>query len=154
MQNSVRPPRQTRCALPPFPAPSQTPAGLAATEINVGSEAAITDLTGIEYFPALTTLNSGFCSLTTLDISGYSALYDLRCYESRLSSLDASGMALTGEFDNPFIIYCGGQKASDGKTTQTLTLTLREEQKDRWDTVLKTASYGGNSYNANVTLAP
>lgn len=50
----------------------------------------ITDLTGIEAFTGLTTLNCSFNSLSTLDISNNIALTQLQCNNNLLSSLDVS----------------------------------------------------------------
>ena len=54
-------------------------------------ERGISDLTGIEYFTALETLQCYGNQLTTLDVSGNSALILLSCYNNQLSSLNISG---------------------------------------------------------------
>ena len=50
----------------------------------------ISDLTGIEYFTALTYLHCGTNNLTSLDVSNNTALVYLLCHENQLSSLDVS----------------------------------------------------------------
>ena len=79
--------------------------------------------------------------MTSLDISGCTALMGVMAYENRLSALDASDM--TASF-NLFI----GNQTSDGTTAQTLTLTLREEQKQYWEDAMK-----DSPLNNNVVLA-
>ncbi|MGL4955736.1 MAG: leucine-rich repeat domain-containing protein [Bacteroidales bacterium] len=86
-------------------------------------------------------------AIISLDVSKNKVLGDLNCDDNHLSSLDASKMALSytsGSSTSNFNIYCGNQ-TTDGTTTQELTLSLRAEQKERWDNDLKR-----NSYNANV----
>lgn len=81
--------------------------------------------------------------MTSLNISGCTALMGLMAYENRLKTLDASYM------NNPtgYNIFCGNQ-TSDGTTPQTLTLTLRAEQKPHWENNMKSSSM-----NNNVVLA-
>ncbi|MFR2525932.1 leucine-rich repeat domain-containing protein [uncultured Alistipes sp.] len=91
-------------------------------------------------------LTSLMCSdnpMTSLDISGCTSLVGVMAYANRLTELDASDMA------NPetFNLFCGNQ-TSDGTTAQTLTLTLREEQKAHWN-----ASMKDSSMNTGVVLA-
>ena len=50
----------------------------------------ISDLTGIEAFTALTSLNCGFNKLTSLDVSKNTALTYLGCSDNQLKSLDVS----------------------------------------------------------------
>ena len=58
---------------------------------------AISDLTGIEAFTALTELWCEFNQLTTLDVSNNTALTGLRCGSNQLTSLDVSNnTALNG----------------------------------------------------------
>jgi hypothetical protein len=57
------------------------------TFLNVGQEN-IADLTGIEAFTALTTLNCWNNQLTSIDVSTNIALTDLDCYGNQLTSLD------------------------------------------------------------------
>ena len=60
------------------------------TELSV-SNRDIADLSGIEYFPALTTLNCSDNKLTKLDLSKNTALTSLNCVNNQLTSLDVSG---------------------------------------------------------------
>ncbi len=128
------------------------------------SDPEIMSLEGIKYFTELTRLScdqspvsaidvSGLeklgsvvwssNQLTTLDISGCTALVELVVFGNRLTTLDASEMVEPADY-----ILCG-QQTSDGSTPQTLTLTLREEQKPRWYSYF--ADYSGG-FNANVVL--
>lgn len=67
----------------------------AVTEINV-YEKDISDLTGIEHFTALTSLDCTYNLLTSLDVSKNVLLTDLSCYNNQLTSLDVSkNVALT-----------------------------------------------------------
>ena len=50
----------------------------------------IYNLTGIEAFVSLTSLNCSYCPLTSLDVSTCTALIDLTCGGSQLTSLDVS----------------------------------------------------------------
>ena len=50
----------------------------------------ISNLTGIEYFTALTELQCDNNDLTTLDVSKNTALTKLQCYYNQLTSLDVS----------------------------------------------------------------
>ena len=59
------------------------------TYLNV-SNGSIADLTGIEGFTALTSLNCNINQLTSLDLSNNTALTDLRCYGNQLTTLDVS----------------------------------------------------------------
>ena len=61
----------------------------AVTEINVSNKS-ISDLTGIEYFTALTSLNCEGNPLTSLDVSKNTALTELDCSSNQLTSLDVS----------------------------------------------------------------
>ena len=60
-----------------------------AKEIDVVNES-ISDLTGIEYFTALTHLYCYNNDLTSLNVSGCTALTSLDCYNNDLTSLDVS----------------------------------------------------------------
>ena len=69
------------------------------TELNVSNKS-ITDLTGIEGFTDLTSLDCYSNELTSLDVSNNTALTSLYCYGNQLTSLDVSNnTALT-------ILYC------------------------------------------------
>ncbi|MDO5043803.1 MAG: leucine-rich repeat domain-containing protein [Coriobacteriia bacterium] len=50
----------------------------------------IADLTGVEHFTKLTTLDCSQNSLTSLDVSKNTALKQLKCWENQLASLDVS----------------------------------------------------------------
>ncbi|MGN1120189.1 MAG: leucine-rich repeat domain-containing protein [Oscillospiraceae bacterium] len=66
------------------------------TEIDVRGYY-LENLTGIEYFTALTLLDCSYNMLTSLDISKNTELTKLYCYENQLTSLDISNnTALTG----------------------------------------------------------
>ncbi len=60
------------------------------TAIDCSSCRMIADLTGIEHFTALTTLDCGGNSLTTLDLSANTALTTLDCSNNSLTSLNLS----------------------------------------------------------------
>ena len=61
----------------------------ATTSLKVNRKS-IADLTGIEYFTALTELYCYSNQLTSLDMSKNTALKELHCYNNQLSSLDVS----------------------------------------------------------------
>jgi len=61
----------------------------AVTSLEVNSRQ-ISDMTGLEAFINLDTLNCGENQLTTLDVSNNTALKDLACYDNQLISLDVS----------------------------------------------------------------
>ncbi len=70
------------------------------TEIRCGEalsgDESLSDLTGIEYFPALETLNCSGNQLTALDVSKNTKLQVLDCSDNRLTALDVSkNIALT-----------------------------------------------------------
>ena len=58
-------------------------------DINVNSKQ-IADLTGIEYFTALKTLDCGYNQLTALDVSKNMLLEGLSCFNNQLATLDVS----------------------------------------------------------------
>ena len=70
----------------------------AVTEINVSNKS-ISDLTGIEYFTALTSLNCEGNPLTSLDVSKNTALTELYCSYNKLTSLDVSKNTALTLFD-------------------------------------------------------
>jgi hypothetical protein len=77
----------------------------------------IADLTGIEYFPALTTLNCYTNPLTTLDVSNNTALTELRCWGNQLTSLDVSqNTALT-------TLQCQGNQLTSLDVSNNTALT-------------------------------
>ncbi len=61
-----------------------------SNDFNTPDNDKISDLTGIEAFTSLTTLNSNFNQLTSLDVSSNTALTSLSCSDNRLTSLDVS----------------------------------------------------------------
>jgi Leucine-rich repeat (LRR) protein len=63
----------------------------AVTEIII-EEMGISDLTGITYFKNLHTLNCSYNNLTSLDLSGNTALVRFACMVNQLTSLDISGL--------------------------------------------------------------
>ena len=64
-------------------------AGITSMDVN---NKMIADLTGIEYFTALTTLNCSSNALSTLDVSGLTNLTTLNCSYNYLNTLDVSGL--------------------------------------------------------------
>ena len=62
----------------------------AVTSLDV-SERGIIDMTGIEAFVNLGILGCNLNQLTSLDVSGVTALTDLSCWSNQLASLDVSG---------------------------------------------------------------
>lgn len=76
---------------------------------------------------ALTVLDCSNNRLTSIDVSQATALDYLMCFSNRMTELDASAMS---EPDH-YYLSCGLQ-TTDGTTPQTLTLTLRDDQKPRW----------------------
>ncbi|MBR6616693.1 MAG: leucine-rich repeat domain-containing protein, partial [Oscillospiraceae bacterium] len=62
----------------------------AVTKIDVFNMG-ITDLTGVEFFTALTELSCGNNQLASLDLSKNTALETLSCYSNQLTDLDVSG---------------------------------------------------------------
>lgn len=75
----------------------------AVTSIWQAWDSSLTDLTGIEYFPALETLRCyGGRSLTSLDVSHNPALKLLSCESSGISSLDLTGCTALET------LYCSG----------------------------------------------
>lgn len=92
---------------------------------------------------ALKALNCYANRLTTLDVSRNLALRALVCWGNRLTVLDASAMV----DPESYILRCGRQ-TDDGGGVRPLTLTLREEQMDRWINTLA----GDGQYNSSVVL--
>lgn len=107
------------------------------------------------YYNRLTTLDVSNCTaltvlscqgnqLTALDVSKATSLQNLMCYNNRMTTLDATAMASPNDYD----LGCGLQ-TTDGTTPQTLTLTLRDEQKAHWQYELADFT----AINDNVVLA-
>ena len=89
----------------------------------------------------LTRLYCSNNSLETLNVLGCTGLTDLYCFDNRLATLDASKM---NDVSN-WYLFCGNQ-TSDGSAARELTLTLRANQKERWESPLKP-----DPNNQNVT---
>ena len=92
--------------------------------------------------PALHTLACNTNQLTSLDVSNNKALEIIECHDNRMTVLDASVMSTPNEYPTIYI-YCGNQRAG-GTTPQTMTLTLREDQKPYWYSTLAAADKNGN----------
>ena len=118
-----------------------TPSEIAGvTSIDVWGEA-ISDLTGINYFTALTELDCSYNQLTNLDVSGCTALTELYCYENELTDLDVSkNTKLTelycyyNQLTNLDVskntkltkLYCGGNQLTDLDVSKNTALTELE----------------------------
>ena len=63
----------------------------AVTEMSLYSDSGISDLTGIKLFPNLASMYFNNLSVSSLDVSGCTALKDLSCYGDKLTGLDVSG---------------------------------------------------------------
>lgn len=87
---------------------------------------------------ALTILDCRGNRLTSLDVSKATSLWYLMCYRNRLTELNATAMAKPNDFS-----LCCGAQTSDGTTPQVLTLTLRPDQKARWQKAM--AQYDDNA---------
>lgn len=69
------------------------------TEININGESGIVDLTGIEYFSALTDLNCSSCySLKSLNLSSNKNLRSLICSETGITNLIVRDLPFFSEF--------------------------------------------------------
>lgn len=78
---------------------------------------AIADLTGIEAFTQLTSLNCGYNSLTTLDVSSNSLLTSLRCEFNQITALDVSILSNLSYFS------CGSNKLTALNVSSNTALT-------------------------------
>ncbi len=76
----------------------------------------ISDLTGIEDFTALTTLQCGINQLTSLDVSNNSALTFLNCYDNQLTSLDVSNNSALTQ------LYCQVNQLTSLDVSQNVVL--------------------------------
>ena len=85
------------------------------TQIDVSGKH-ISDLTGIEFFPALISLNCGDNQLTSLDVGGCSALQRLSCGDNQLTSLDVSGCSALES------LHCDSNQLTALDVNQNLTL--------------------------------
>ncbi len=86
------------------------------TFLNVRNEN-ISDLTGIEDFVALTSLNVGQNNLTTLNLSNNLSLESLFCFTNSLTSLDISN------HPNLTLVNCSENQLSSIDISQNLSLT-------------------------------
>lgn len=86
---------------------------------------------------ALTILDCRGNRIGKLDVSKATSLWYLMCYKNRLTELDATAMAKPNDYS-----LCCGAQTSDGTTPQVLTLTLRPDQKARWQKAM--AQYDDN----------
>lgn len=84
--------------------------------INVGNKS-ISDLTGIEAFTALSSLNCYNNSLTSLDVSANTALRNLQCYNNQLTSLDVSNNTAL------LWLWCNRNQLTSLDVTNNTTLT-------------------------------
>lgn len=76
----------------------------------------ISDLSGIEDFTALTSLNCGYNSLTTVNITQNTLLTSFSCFQNQLVSLDVSQNLALIE------LHCGGNQLSSIDVTQHTSL--------------------------------
>lgn len=87
------------------------------TEIRVSGNEQIKDLTGIEYFTALATLDCSGTGISSLDVSQNTALTNLHCFSTGISNLDVSkNTALTD-------LYCYSTGISSLDVSQNTALT-------------------------------
>jgi len=71
------------------------------TSLNVSNKS-ISDLTGIEAFTALETLNCGSNSISSLDVSGNSQLVELTCFLNDMISINVSNCTQLSKLDCKF----------------------------------------------------
>jgi Leucine-rich repeat (LRR) protein len=110
------------------------------TSLNVSGNL-IADLTGIQDFVALTSLNCSFNQLTSLDVSKNTALTKLSCGNNLITSLDVSNNKLLTEIDcssnklisfdiasNTALIYlkCNSNQLINLDTSKNVVLTSLE----------------------------
>ena len=76
----------------------------------------ITEFTGIEYFPVLTTLRCWGNRLTELDLSKNTALTSLECSGNQLTSLNVSGCTMLNS------LHCGSNQLASLDLTQNTEL--------------------------------
>ena len=93
----------------------------------------------------LQTLNCSDNRINQLDVTRNTALVELQCHENRIATLDASGMT-KDPANNTWYLSCGLQ-TNDIYSYILLVLTLREDQKSYWESILK-----GKSENQNVIV--
>lgn len=90
----------------------------------------------------LTFLNISYNRIKTLNLSNNKKLTNVLCFNNMLSDLDFSYASIS----NNYYLHCGNQ-TSDGSTPQNLTLTLRADQLEYWN-----SSLSGDHNNLNVVL--
>ena len=111
----------------------------------------LTDISGIEYFTNLTSLDCGNNQLTALPVEKLTNLTNLSCSNNQLTALsvgsltnlavlDCSENRLT-ELDITSVtslnnLYCGNQTNAAGES-HTLTLILTSEQESKWNNTWK-----------------
>lgn len=102
----------------------------------------------VSHNTALETLDCYGNHITSLDISDNRALWWLGCYNNRMTELDITSMTINATgYPYNYNLSCGLQ-TSDGTTEQILTLTMRDDQKERWYSYSST-----HEENRNVELA-
>ena len=88
-----------------------------SNDFNTPDNDKISDLTGIEAFTSLTTLNSSLNQLTSLGVSANTALTSLSCSDNKLTSLDVSAnTALTN-------LWCSNNKLTSLSVSKNKALT-------------------------------
>lgn len=90
---------------------------------------------------ALTELICHQCALTELHISGCINLDYIYCFNNHLARLDISEMGWNSK--GTYTLWCGNQTSTDGDS-QILKLTLREDQKEYWESALSRESFNKN----------
>ena len=110
----------------------------AVTSLNIEGKN-LTDISGIEYFTNLTSLNCGKNQLTSLPVGKLHNLNVLNCPDNRLTELAITSVTSLNS------LYCGNQTNAAGEP-RTLTLILTSAQKDTWD-----KRWGSYDDNARVS---
>ena len=132
----------------------------AVTSLNIEGKN-LTDISGIEYFTNLTSLDCSDNWLTALPVENLTNLTNLDCYNNQLTALsvgsltnlavlDCSENRLT-ELDITSVtslnnLYCGNQTDAAGEP-QNLKLILTSAQETKWNNTWKNWSY-----NKRVTV--
>ena len=131
----------------------------AVTSLNIEGKN-LTDISGIEYFTNLTSLDCGNNQLTALPVENLTQLTNLRCSYNQLTSLPVgklNNLNVLNCHDNRLTelditsvtslnsLYCGNQTNAAGEP-QTLTLILTSAQESKWNNTWKNWDD-----NANVT---
>ena len=108
----------------------------AVTNIDVNTTSGITNLTGIAYFTALTSLHCQGLQMTALDVRQNTALTELWCFNNQLSTLNVtSNTSLTS-------LYCGGNSLTQLDVSKNTLLEVLDcsDMKDAQLTALNVAS--------------